>query len=263
MNLARAVIPNAGVEAWYRDQLQRIVRKMSQDMLDRIRAAWNVPEGPVAVAMDAKKMLFPTLLEKALSKWGGLWNRRMDTMSRKIASDFAFHNREATEKGVKASLKAAGFTVPFKPSTGVKTAYEAVIAENVGLIKSIPQEFLLGVQGEVWRSVMEGGDLKTLTRTIQKKYGVAHRRAAFIARDQNNKAKAAMERARREALGISEAAWQHSSAGKEPRPTHVAMDGKRYFIAEGMYDSAIGKNTWPGHEPNCRCTDQAVIPGLE
>jgi uncharacterized protein with gpF-like domain len=91
---------------------------------------------------------------------------------------------------------------------------------------------------------------------------VTHRRAALIARDQNAKAKAAIERAEREELGITEAVWQHSHAGVEPRPTHVAMDQQRYTVTQGMWDSEVQKYIWPGTEINCRCTDRAVIPGF-
>jgi uncharacterized protein with gpF-like domain len=110
---------------------------------------------------------------------------------------------------------------------------------------------------------MKGGDLATLSKTIQEKYGIAYRRAALIARDQNNKAKAVYENVRRQELGIEEATWMHSSAGKEPRPTHVAMNEKRYKLGQGMWDSGEGEYVWPGQLINCRCTSRAVIPGFD
>jgi len=217
--------------------------------------------GPLA--QDAKKK--PTtsaLMEKALGKWATNWNGRIESASRKIAWNFAAKNQDATDAATKRTLADAGFTVKFKPTKLVQQAFEATVAENVGLIRTIPQKYLSDVQAMVWQSVMQGSDLATLTKQIQEKYGVAYRRAALIARDQNHKAKAAMEKARRTDLGITEAVWMHSHAGKEPRPTHVAMDGRRYQIDEGMYDSAVGKYIWPGTEINCRCTDRAVIPGF-
>jgi uncharacterized protein with gpF-like domain len=53
-------------------------------------------------------------------------------------------------------------------------------------------------------------------------------------------------------LGITEGIWLHSHAGRTPRPTHVAMNGKRYLISKGMWDSAVKKFIWPGEEINCR-----------
>jgi len=115
----------------------------------------------------------------------------------------------------------------------------------------------------VWQAVMKGSDLGQLSAGLQQKYGVAYRRAALIARDQNAKAKAVIENVRRKELGIKEAIWQHSTAGKEPRPTHVAMDGKRYKLDTGMYDSHEKEYVWPGQLINCRCTSRAVILGAE
>jgi len=61
-------------------------------------------------------------------------------------------------------------------------------------------------------------------------------------------------------LGITEAVWMHSHAGKVPRPTHVAMNGTRFKVAEGMWDSAEGKFIQPGELINCRCTSRSVLP---
>lgn len=213
-------------------------------------------------AMRAKPPSTSVLLQRAMNKWGTTWTKRLQNMSETIARDFAVKNRAATERSMKASFAKAGFTVKFKPNAAVTSAFDAVVAENVGLIKSIPQKYLTDVQAQVWRSVMDGSDMKTLSEGLQEKYGIAWRRASLIAKDQNHKGKAAMERARRLEVGISEAAWMHSHAGVTPRPTHVAMDGKTYEIAKGMYDSATGKWIWPGTEIHCRCTDRAKIPGF-
>ena len=110
---------------------------------------------------------------------------------------------------------------------------------------------------------MRGGDLATLSKSLHQNYGVSYRRAALIARTENAKAKGLMEATRRQELGISEAIWQHSHAGKVPRPTHVAMNEKRYTISKGMYDSNEGKFVFPGELIACRCTSRAIIPGLD
>jgi SPP1 gp7 family putative phage head morphogenesis protein len=216
-----------------------------------------------SMAMDAKRLEPSELLRRALERWGGLWVRKLDRLSLDLATSFASKAFRATESAMKQSFKKAGFTVAFKPTKGSKQAFAAVLQENVGLIKSIPQQYLKDVESQVWQAVMRGSDLRTLTDNIQQKYGVAHRRAAFIARDQNAKAKATIENTRRLELGIEEAVWMHSAAGKEPRPTHVAMDGKTYKLKEGMYDSAEGEYILPGQLINCRCVSKAVIEGFE
>lgn len=260
LKTATPVIANAGVDAWYRTQLQTIVLDMSRDLLLGVKKAWRDGGG---IATDAHgKRSTPMLLRLALERWGGLWATNLETMSDRIALSFANKSKEATEAGMRRSLSKAGFTIRFKPSRRSVEAYDAIIASNVGLIRSIPQRYLGDVQNVVWDGVMSGADLRTMSTELQQKYEIAHRRAALIARDQNHKAKASMERARRLENGLTQAVWQHSHGGVEPRPTHVDMDGKVYDIREGMYDSAVDKQIWPGTEINCRCTDRAVIPGF-
>ncbi len=54
----------------------------------------------------------------------------------------------------------------------------------------------------------------------------------------------------------------HSHAGKEPRPTHVKMDGKKYDVTKGMFDTAEKRFIFPGELINCRCISRSVIPGF-
>jgi SPP1 gp7 family putative phage head morphogenesis protein len=202
-------------------------------------------------------------LQRALQRWGDDWVKRFDKMAQGIADDFATRNKRATEAAMQASLKKAGFTVPFKPSKSSLEAYKAVAAENVGLIKSIAQKYHTDVQTQVWESVKRGGDLKTVSEKLEKSYGVTRRRAALIARDQNAKAKATIEAVRHQELGIKQGIWMHSKAGKEPRPTHVAMNGKLYDLSKGMWDSDEKEYVHPGQLINCRCTMRPYIPGFE
>jgi SPP1 gp7 family putative phage head morphogenesis protein len=131
----------------------------------------------------------------------------------------------------------------------------------VGLIKSVAQQYLADVQGDVMRSVSEGRKLDDLAAALEHRHGVTKRRAALIARDQNNKATAVFERVRQQELGITKARWQHSAGGKEPRPEHVAWgrEGKIYDVKEGMLQED-GKRVWPGTEINCRCFSIPLIP---
>jgi SPP1 gp7 family putative phage head morphogenesis protein len=195
-----------------------------------------------------------------LAKWAKKWTGRFDRMSLSLAKKFTGRAFQATEFSMRAAFKRAGFVVEFKPTRASLQAYRAVAAENVGLIKSIPTEYLTDVQAKVWESVKSGADMSTLSQGLRETYDVTTKRAALIARDQNNKAKAVIENTRRQQLGIKQAIWQHSHAGKVPRPTHVRMNGKTFDLDKGMYDSHEKKYVWPGQLINCRCTSRAIIP---
>lgn len=192
------------------------------------------------------------------------WQRRFDQLAPELSSWFATASAKRSDEALRASLRKGGFTVKFKPTRAQNDAYQAVIGENVGLIKSIPAQHLTQVEGMVMRSVQVGRDLGPLVRDLEHQFRVTRRRASFIARDQNNKATAVLTRVRHQELGIAEARWQHSHGGKAPRPTHLKASKDRtvYRVAEGWYDPAVQKHVWPGELPNCRCVAIPVIPGF-
>lgn len=255
----RAIHASAAVHAWYFDELDRHIKRMQAEVEREILAVYGAFE-PQTHAMDANPSL---LLRAALRKWGGLWVSKFDRLSLDLGAAFARKSFTITQAQMRAALKDAGFTVKFDPTPASRAAYQAVIAEQVNLIKSIPAEYLKAVESNVWGSVMKGGDMHALSTELKKSYGVTRDRAATIARDQNNRAKAIIEKTRREELGITHAIWQHSAGGKVPRKTHVAMSGKAYPLAQGMYDSDAGEYVLPGQLINCRCTSRAIIPAFE
>jgi SPP1 gp7 family putative phage head morphogenesis protein len=110
------------------------------------------------------------------------------------------------------------------------------------------------------RNYAASRDTRTMANEIRSRYGVTSRRAMLIARDQSNKCTSIIERVRMKEIGIKEAIWIHSHGGRTPRPTHLAMDHKRYRIEKGMWDSAAKKWIYPRELINCRCVTRAVLP---
>lgn len=249
--ILKPIQPNLGVEAAYRKSLKKLLCEMRADVQGVLGR--HYPQG---LAQDG---LFDGL-QAALAALIRHWLARLDKLAPQMAEHFAKQSTQHTERAFQAALRDAGFTVRFRISERQQAAFEAVLGGNVSLIRSIGQQYLGRVEESVWRSVNAGYNMAQLARELRKDYGISERRAAFIARDQTNKAKAAIEKARRQELGITEAVWLHSHAGKEPRPSHVAANGKRFNVAKGMY--LDGKWVQPGTEPNCRCTSRAVIKGF-
>jgi uncharacterized protein with gpF-like domain len=107
-------------------------------------------------------------------------------------------------------------------------------------------------------------DLKQLQNEIMHNFGVAKRRAALIARDQNNKPTAAINREWALEAGAKYAIWMHSGAGKEPRPSHVkaGRERVRFRIDKGWFDPHERKWIQPGELINCRCSCRIVIQGV-
>lgn len=253
---AAPVHANAGITAAYRKRLDRAIDEMQASLVYWIKAKYRA--APPEMAQDASPAMQLRALMRKLTR---RWMRNFDRLAPDLAEYFAQAVQDRTDAAMRASFDKAGFTVRFKATAAQNDVLQATVGENVDLIKSIASQHLTQVQGAVMRSVTAGRDLASLSRELQERYGVTKRRAALIARDQNNKATAAMTRVRQQELGIKQARWRHSGGGKEPRPSHVAYSGKLYDVDKGAYID--GEWIRPGEKINCRCVSIPVIPGFD
>jgi SPP1 gp7 family putative phage head morphogenesis protein len=248
----RPVPPNAGVEAWYRRKLDDGVKEMHKSLMYWISAHYRASG---ALAMDASPAIN---MRNAMKKLSARWQKNFDDIAQQLASRFGEQVMQNADVSLSNALEKAGFTVPFKMTAELNNALQASIAENVNLIRSIPEQHLTQVRTLVMQSVARGRDLSQLTDDLQERYGITRRRAAFIALDQNNKATAVMQAARQESIGIDEGIWRHSHAGKHPRKSHVKANGKRFKLRKGMLID--GEYIFPGQKPRCRCGWEIVTP---
>lgn len=215
---------------------------------------------PPAMAQDAS---LASMMRASMRKLARRWVRDFDELAAKLSTRFTDRTEKYTDAQMRSELKRVGFSVEFRQTDDMRDALTSVLAENVSLIKSIPQRYLTDVEGSVMRSVQAGRDLKGMQDDLLGKYDISKRRAAFIARDQNNKATAVLTKARRLSLGITQAEWVHSGGGIHPRESHVkaGKEKRRYDVAKGC--EIDGDFIMPGELPNCRCTSRAIIPGFD
>lgn len=249
--------PSAGIEAAYQKRLEALVDRMHRDVLRVIAAAYRA--NPPVMAQDEAPI---TAMRTAMRRLANRWLSEFDVLAPKLATYFATQASDRVDRTLKTMLRDAGFTVKFKMTRAQRDAYQGVIAENVGLIRSIASQHLATVETLVMKSVQTGRDLGTLTKALQQGYGVTRRRATLIARTQNNMATAVLARTRQLESGISTAKWLHSAGGNTPRPSHVHQSGKTYDVKKGWYDPDEKQWTWPGALINCRCVSIPVVDAL-
>jgi SPP1 gp7 family putative phage head morphogenesis protein len=288
----RPVVPNAGIRAQYSRRLCKFIDQMARSYERWVVACYraNKPR----MAMDSILRVFsPEVvnwppgsrmsvdpedglgwlaydaspaaeLQRELRQLGARWQSDMDAGAEELARWFAKKASRRSDLALRAILRKAGMTVRFTMTRKMQDVFAATVAENVSLIKSIPQQYHTQVEGLVMRSVATGRDLHQLTRDLQRQFGVTERRAKFIALDQNNKATSALMKVRHVELGLDEGIWLHSHAGKVPRPTHFANHGKRFSIAEGWFDPdpRVRRRIMPGELPRCRCTWRPIVKGF-
>lgn len=250
--------PAAPTRITYQRRVDALIDEMQRSLMYWLRAAYRA-DPPATVALDALP------LQNAFDKLARRWLRRFDTLSVQLSEWFASTVENRVDRNMMADLRKAGFTVKFQQSPAMREAFEAVVAENVALIKSIGAQHLEGVQVALSQSISAGRDLSVLTDELTKRVGITKRRAARIALDQNNRATAIMVRTRALENGITKARWQHSAGGKVPRPEHVQASRDRliFDLKDGV-DFENGEGTvWPGTAINCRCVAIPVIPGFD
>lgn len=253
------VRPNVGIKVAYRRQLQRLVDEMARSYDRWIAATWRAD--PPKMALDATPA---EILAKELERLGRQWRKRFDEGAEEMARHFAKRTWRRSDDALRGILRRANFSVKFEMTPAMRDVFEATVQENVSLIRSIPEQYHTQVEGAVMRSVAAGRDLASLARELEERYHVARDRAVLIARDQNNKATASLQRARQTDLGLKQGIWLHSHGGKVPRKTHLANHGKTFSIAEGWFDPdpKVRRRIMPGELINCRCVWRPVVPGL-
>jgi uncharacterized protein with gpF-like domain len=251
-----AARPSEGLAAVYRRRLARALDAMDRSLRWWLAAEWRrQPE----LAQDANPAV---ALRREVRRLAEEWTERFDELAPRLARWFATDAERRVARHLEDALREAGLTVRFAMTPAARLALEATVAQNVALIRDIPARHLAQVEGAVMRSAAAGRDLASLAAELREAHGMTLRRAAFVARDQNNKATAVITRARQLELGVTTARWRHSRGGREPRPAHVAMDGRTYDVRRGMWDPDERKWVLPGELPNCRCVSEPVVEGF-
>lgn len=136
---------------------------------------------------------------------------------------------------------------------------EEWVDENVGLIKTIPQESL----GKMRRIVLEGyrkGETTTsIVKKIQLTYGVDRRHAQLLARDQIAKLNSNITQRQQRDAGVQEYIWS-TSGDSRVREGHKRLNNKRFrWDDPPVVDTRTGRRCHPGEDYQCRCVALAVF----
>jgi SPP1 gp7 family putative phage head morphogenesis protein len=253
---------SAAVEMRYTDTLTRMVRQMRQ----ATESAFRRLDRQFATAQDALGMDAPSYASQA--------RILTDALRKRFAAAFARRARPAAERmqaqvdaassaSLHSSLRELSGGISLSTRSIPKPAIEmlkASVTENVALIRSIPDQYFLDVQGAVMRNIQRGDGTAGVLREIERAGGVATRRAELIARDQVSKATSALNAARMKGLGIRKFEWIHSGGGKEPRKLHQRMSGNIYSLDDPpVIDERTGERGLPGQLINCRCVMRPVL----
>ena len=241
--------PNAGVESEYRRKMQALITSMQNSVLYYVSAAYR--------NANTERVAGVKKIEKVLDDLKNRWLGKFDEAAPQLAAGFVAKASKTLDLNMERQLRTRKFGIHFELTPEMRAIVHTEIVQNVSLIQSIPSQYFTEVEGLVMRSVEVGGDLKTLTDELHKRYGITLDRAAKIASDQNHKVNAVMSRVRQLEAGFTHAEWVHVPS-KYPRHSHTEFSGKTYEIAKGALID--GEYIWPGQLIGCKCVSLPVLP---
>ncbi|WP_249189104.1 phage head morphogenesis protein [Burkholderia cenocepacia] len=136
----------------------------------------------------------------------------------------------------------------------------ALMAEQVGLIRSIPLEAAERVHRLTIEALEDSTRAAAISKEIQRSGEVAKSRADLIARTEVSRAATSLTEARARSVGSTHYIWR-TSGDSDVRPGHRAMEGKVCSWAEPPDVDENGRimNFHPGQIWNCRCWAEPII----
>ena len=145
-------------------------------------------------------------------------------------------------------------------NTDVGVVMQKLLADQVGLIKSLPLNAAQRVQDLATRAVIEGGRADELSGLIMAIGGVTKARANTIARTEISRATTLFTQSRAEALGSDGYIWR-DSGDSDVRHRHAELNGQYVpWDKPPVVDIKSGRRAHAGCDINCRCYPEPVIP---
>ncbi|QOV06225.1 minor head protein [Burkholderia phage Maja] len=261
------IIPNAGIEAWYRREMNGVVRAMLEDYRTKIREAIEHPEVERFYGDAAAKTVFIRVLER-LNKY---WQETFEGFAAKCAPEFVSKTEQSVTTSTLASLSVAGVNEP-------RATYNEAVSNTLGAAIDFNHTLITGIQKEthekIYESVMlsltspnpEQQGTSGIENAIREAGITAKNRVDLIARDQTSKLYSSLSDDRMRENGCEEFEWLHSSAGKTQRESHVHLDGRIFRLDDprlwevggelNLKKSDVGP---PGWAINCRCRKLPVF----
>lgn len=253
---------NAAVQDRYMKGLIALVKQMTQQTEREIVKLFKSETAEQFFATDANITAQAKMTTNRLTK---KFEQLFKMKSQGLAETMVKQTEKASSANLHSSLKelSGGLSLGTRVFTGeMNTVMTAAIAENVGLIKSIAQEYLKNVQGAVMRSITIGNGLQDLVPFFEKQEGITIRRARNIALDQTRKTYNTISAEKMKKIGVTEYEWIHSGGGQHPREDHIAMNGKIFSLTDPDKMAIIDKDGTrgkPSDAINCRCVMRPII----
>ena len=175
-------------------------------------------------------------------------NTRLADLSAGFARKTATFQREQMARQFKAAL---GIDI-VRAEPWLEPKIRAFTAENVALIKSIPQKYFTEVEKEIVSDMRTGLRWEGIAKNLDRRFEVAEGHAKLVARDQVGKFMGELNKQRQQDLGVTSFIWR-TARDNRVREEHQALEGEEF-----TWDNPPAEGI-PGEPINCRCMAEPVV----
>lgn len=260
--------PSAAIRSWYRIQMDKVIAAMVEDYKNEIDRALDDGHVQALFATDAAAAsVFKKVLGALESKWSSIFIGFAKT----TAKDFVLQSDDHAKASSIFSLSTAGIEQP-------TVAYNSNIANTLSAAQDFNQTLITGIQADVHEKIYTAVMLSLtspnpeeqgqsgIENALKEIGGFAKNRSKLIAADQTSKLYSSLSDERMRQNDVEEFEWMHSSAGKVPRESHLAMDGHifklddpRLWQVGGEFKLKKGDLGPPGWAIRCGCRKRPII----
>lgn len=253
--LTAASVDPVTVRALVRRYLTRTDQFNRREFDSVLRSVYGPNTPPAAIRAAIQAGRGETEIERAFRDTlvnSGMNQAEIDAAAARVFPRGGQINRAAFREAMRRALSVDVITGDQR----IEQALRIAEAENIALIRSIPDQALNRMHTRMVEAVRLGKSLREVREAVVAEFGVTERRAELIARDQIGKLNGELTRIRQEDIGVEEYTWRGVLDARE-RPEHVAREGRIFKWSEPPADGH------PGQPIRCRCTAEPRLPSWE
>jgi SPP1 gp7 family putative phage head morphogenesis protein len=252
--MPRQIHPN-GVAFDYRQSIiaiQKHARAMVNGRVVPRLKMWEMEAGTWKLDSAGSEAtdLFASMSERFFEEFP---NKDLAHLSNRIAHNTSRFQKEQLGRQIKSALAVD----VFKSEPWLESKAADFTAENVALIRSIPERYFTEIQSAVMRGVRKGDRPSTIAAAFEDRYRVSESRAQLIAKDQVGKFFGELNKQRQTDLGVESYIWG-TSEDERVRASHEELDGEEFDWSDPP--TVDEEEATPGSPILCRCQ---ALPQLD
>lgn len=252
---------NLGISQWYQKKLRSITRTFTKVCVSRLANLYKRDKNQVSFAQDEDIGVAFEIIADFKDKYIKIYNKFAENTVRTFVNKTLSNSDKTVAKSIE-NMNSEELKVKRNiQSPEIDSTVEAIVSENLSLIKSIPEEFFKKLTFAMSQAVQNGQSLTAFKKQLMKIKGMTERRASMIAKDQSNKAYNAISRRKLQACGVKQFEWIHTGIAKVPRPYHKNVLNHKIFEFDNppIIDPSTKVRGYPAQLINCRCMMRPVV----